>query len=89
MPEPIPTPQPEPEPEPTPEPTPTDTVKTKCLHIVADWSEALSKEDIPSIYNLFIGDTVIKAESLYNIMYKDSTSAEPYEIIGSAENLCG
>ena len=85
MPEPIPTPQPEPEPEPTPEPTPTDTVKTKCLHIVADWSEALAKEDIPSIYNLFIGDTVIKAESLYNIMYKDSTSTEPYEIIAYNE----
>ena len=52
---------------------------------MADWSEALAKEDIPSIYNLFIGDTVIKAESLYNIMYKDSTSAEPYEIIAYNE----
>ncbi len=85
IPEPTPTPQPEPEPEPTPEPTPTDTVKTKCLHIVADWSDALSKEDIPSRYNLFVDDTLIVAESLYNIMYTDSTSAEPYEIIAYNE----
>ena len=85
IPEPTPTPQPEPEPEPTPEPTPTDTVKTKCLHIVADWSDALSKEDIPSRYNLFVDDTLIVAESLYNIMYTDSTSAELYEIIAYNE----
>ena len=81
IPEPTPTPQPEPEPEPTPEPEPVDTVKTKCLHIVADWSDALSKEDIPSIYNLFVDDTLIIAESLYNIMYTDSTSAEPFAIL--------
>ena len=85
IPEPTPTPQPKPEPEPTPEPTPTDTVKTKCLHIVADWSDALSEADIPTTYHVFIGDTAIKADALYNIMYTDSTSAEPYEIIAYNE----
>ena len=85
IPEPTPTPQPKPEPEPTPEPTPTDTVKTKCLHIVADWSDALSEADIPTTYHVFIGDTAIKADALYNIMYTDSTSVEPYEIIAYNE----
>ena len=83
--EPIPEPTPTPQPEPEPEPTPTDTVKTKCLHIVADWSDALSEADIPTTYHVFIGDTVIKADALYNIMYTDSTSAEPYEIIAYNE----
>ena len=52
---------------------------------MADWSEALAKADIPITYNICIGDTAITAESLYNIMYKDSTSAEPFQIIAYNE----
>ena len=55
------------------------------MHIVADWSDALSEADIPTTYHVFIGDTAIKADALYNIMYTDSTSAEPYEIIAYNE----
>ena len=52
---------------------------------MADWSDALSEADIPTTYHIFIGDTAIKADALYNIMYTDSTSAEPYEIIAYNE----
>ena len=52
---------------------------------MADWSDALSEADIPTTYHVFIGDTAIKADALYNIMYTDSTSAEPYEIIAYNE----
>ena len=55
------------------------------MHIVADWSDALSEADIPTTYHVFIGDTAIKADAFYNIMYTDSTSAEPYEIIAYNE----
>ena len=79
--EPVPTPQPEPE----PTPTPTDTIEVKCLAVQPDWSEALADEDIPTVYNLFIGDTPVTADSHSIYMYSDSVQTAPYSLMAYNE----